>query len=93
MRSGINLCHQYKPGTKGRRALRKLDEKRVATAILVSWGEEFRRWREAKGLYQKNAADYLEVSLDTIKSWECRRNVPNKYAMRAIRNAMRRYKP
>lgn len=87
------IFNKIKPGTPGRRLTRKLDDRRVATAILASWGEEFRRWREGHGIYQKQASDYLEVSLDTIKSWESRRNVPNKFAMRAIRNAMRRYKP
>lgn len=85
------IFESLKRGTPGKRLTRKLKDKRVATAILTSWGEEFRRWRESKQLIQKEAADVVGVSHDAVRSWESRRNVPNKHAMTSIRELMKSY--
>jgi DNA-binding transcriptional regulator YiaG len=86
------IFQNLKPGTRGRKLARHLDDQRVATAILVSWGEEFRKWRVKNELIQKEAADYLQVSHDTIRSWESRQKVPHKFSLIVLRGLMRHYR-
>lgn len=39
---------------------------------------KLREWRFARGLLQKQAADFLKVPLDTFRQWEYGNNTPHQ---------------
>jgi len=43
-----------------------------------------KRWREAKGFTQQDAAKHLGVSLRTLQNWEIARNMPRGFGLKAI---------
>jgi transcriptional regulator with XRE-family HTH domain len=43
-----------------------------------------KRWREAKGFTQQDAAKHLGVSLRTLQNWEIARNMPRGFGLKAL---------
>ena len=43
-----------------------------------------KRWREAKGFTQQDAAKHLDVSLRTLQNWEIARNMPRGFGLKAL---------
>jgi transcriptional regulator with XRE-family HTH domain len=43
-----------------------------------------KRWREAKGFTQHDAAKHFGVSLRTLQNWEIARNMPRGFGLKAL---------
>jgi transcriptional regulator with XRE-family HTH domain len=43
-----------------------------------NFGDELRAWRKKREWLQKQAADALEVPLETYRAWEYNKSAPNK---------------
>lgn len=104
------LHKNTKPGTPGRKWLRKIDAERLAIAQHNSKNPRFqdkfthpaskrvsptglpanpwiyllRQWRDKNNLTTKEAADRLEIPVDTYRGWEKGKHSPTKFTQRYI---------
>ena len=67
---------------------RKLSNMRFSRSSFEMDHAKFRkllkRWREAKGFTQYDAAKHLDVSLRTLQNWEIARNMPRGFGLKAL---------
>ncbi len=49
-----------------------------------------KEYRQAAGLTQKQFADKFEIPLDVVKSWDCGRRKPPKWAEKLIIEKLRK---
>ncbi len=67
---------------------RKLSSMRFSRSCVAMDHAKFRkllkRWREAKGFTQQDAAKHLGVSLRTLQNWEIARNMPRGFGLKAL---------
>jgi len=67
---------------------RAIQRKMMQEEVGVTWPDLISQWRTSHGLVLKQAADILQVSVETFKNWEYDRHEPSRPTQDEIRRRM-----